>query len=294
MKKILIGFAVFLLILLISAWLAPIIYSCAHFKFHRILSRCVMIITVLATAVFVSKTLNKQRLFSLISDYGLTWQRRWSLRSMITGFVCSCVVLLAVVLSELAMGVRFLDVQVSYSFIIKVISVLCAAFLIAFIEEWFFRGVVFKKLLPLSVPAAFIVTNVFYAILHFLKAQGVALEHAPTIVDSFRVYGALLAPLSDPTKILPNFIGLFLFGIVLTYACWKTKSLYHSIGIHAGCIFFLKIYGAFFHFNEQASTFLYGSKNIYDGVAGWVGLLVIGFLVAFVLRFKKSISHNAL
>jgi membrane protease YdiL (CAAX protease family) len=51
---------------------------------------------------------------------------------------------------------------------------------------------------------------------------------------------ASFRPFLDPVLLLPGIFGLFLIGLVLSYALIRTGKLYLGIGLHAGWVFSLK------------------------------------------------------
>lgn len=242
-----------------------------------------MVQVLLAMVIYFCR-MDKSNLKSFFTAYGLQWQGRKSLVGIIQGFMCALSILVLLMVIEVFMGARIVHLNIHDTFFIKLLTYVGAAFIIGFIEEFFFRGMIFNKMKLASLPAAFIVTNIFYALVHFFKAHDVVIGASPTIIDSFRVIGALVQPFFSPVSILPGFIGLFIFGFVLSYAYWRSRSLYHSIGIHAGAVFFLKADGFFLNINDQMPMIIYGDKNVYTGILGWLFLGLMGLVIMYILR----------
>jgi membrane protease YdiL (CAAX protease family) len=69
-------------------------------------------------------------------------------------------------------------------------------------------------------------------------------------------------------------------GILLGLAYQRTGNLYFSIGIHAGWIFCLKLYGTLTADLPHAGSWFWGTGKLIDG---WLAFLV---LVAALLVFK--------
>ena len=291
MKKTIIIVSAFLIILLISSFITPIIYQFTDFKFDRILSRCIMI-GVMVSAVLYFRSINRSTLLSLFITSGLRWDAKTSLKSVIHGFIVAFGTIGVLMAIEVIVGARIFRINIKSTFILQLIEYMFVAFIIAFIEEFFFRGLIFNKIKLLSITAAFIITNVFYSIVHFLKPDNVVISDIPTVLDSFRVIGACVQPLFDPITILPGVIGLFLFGIVLSYTYWRTNSLYHAIGIHAGCVFFLKADGFFLHINNEVPVLIFGDKNVYTGLLGWFFIIMIGLIMWYILRRNPISFHR--
>jgi uncharacterized protein len=287
MKKIIVFLSCFVCILIISALLAPVIYQYTDFKFHRIMTRLIMV-QFLALAFWYYKKADKTNLKNLFLSYGLKWHGKSSRSSLIQGFVVTFSVLAILIMLEMFLGAREFRLNIKTKWPLQIIEYTCAAFIIGFLEEFFFRGMVFEKAKKFSLFWAFVLTNSFYSIIHFLKAKHVPIGDTASVKDSFRLIVGFFGPLSDPLAILPGFIGLLIFGLLLSYAYWRTGSLYHSIGIHAGAVFFLKIDGFFMHINPDASVLLYGDKNVYTGILGWIFIVGIGFIMHFIFKRQTS------
>jgi membrane protease YdiL (CAAX protease family) len=93
-------------------------------------------------------------------------------------------------------------------------------------------------------------------------------------------------PFFEPATILPGLIGLFLIGVVLSYALVRTGNLYLSIGIHAGWIIGLKTIRVFGDYNRQDLGWLFGvaDPKIVSGVAAWIGVVLVGVAIAGLTR----------
>jgi membrane protease YdiL (CAAX protease family) len=88
------------------------------------------------------------------------------------------------------------------------------------------------------------------------------------------------------TTIVPSIIGLFLVGVVLSYAYIRTKSLYLSIGLHAGWIFLIKENKVFFDHVKTNREWLFGDSKIITGVLGWSFLII----TLIIIRFLTNVS----
>ena len=287
MKKIITFISLFCIILLTSSLLSPVIYSHTDFKFHRIMSRLIMV-QFLAVAFWLYRKADKTNIKKLFINYGLRWQKGISKKHIAIGFGLTFLVLVLLMCVEVPLGARYLKLNIKAKWPLQIIEYICAAFIIGFIEEFFFRGMVFKKAKNVSLVFAYFFTNSFYAIVHFFKAGHVPVGETATVYDSFRIIAGLLEPFADPVSILPAFIGLFIFGSLLSYAYEKTRSLYYSIGIHAGAVFFLKIDGFFLHTNNDASQLIYGDKNVYTGILGWIFIIFIWIILHYIIRKDES------
>ncbi len=266
-------------ILFLSAFLAPILFKFLPFKFERIFNRLVMIFSLAAVVFFVR--IRKET----IEKYGLFW-RPESGRHLALGFAAGLLTLLGVIAIKFAAGLAIWQPQ-NYSWLqwlATFAKITAAAFLIALIEEFFFRGFIFSALKNsrgLNPAVSMVLTSVFYSSLHFVSAKKPFIGPDPGFVDSLRLMSAPFASLADFGAIWPAALGLFLFGLVLNSVSMRTRSLYPAIGLHAGAIFFVKLDGLFVDFLERHSLLL-GTSKAYDGLLGWLFLLILGGVLAII------------
>jgi membrane protease YdiL (CAAX protease family) len=169
----------------------------------------------------------------------------------------------------------------------KLTSCIGGAFLIGILEEFFFRGFIFTslrdKVLRGSVPFAMVVTSLFYASVHFVSVRKPVLSADPGFMDSLKMIAAPIQSFANWQAVWPAAIGLFLFGMVLNYCAVRTKSLYAPIGVHAGAVLFVRTVGLFISFMEKNAFYL-STKKVYDGIFGWVCLLLVGWILSKLLK----------
>ena len=125
MKKTIIIVIVFVSILLVSALLAPLIYQFTDFKFHRILSRCIMIGVILATLGYI-RMLDHATIRSVFKRYGLQWNKQTSLHSIGEGFACAFGVLCILMAIEVALGARIVRLNIKDTFILQLLEYIFA------------------------------------------------------------------------------------------------------------------------------------------------------------------------
>lgn len=175
----------------------------------------------------------------------------------------------------------------------RVASALAAGIFAGFLEEVFFRGILFKGLLEDGGRArAFILANLFYSALHFVKpGESYYLEHFDPWAG-FRHLLATFQPFLEPLALLPGIFGLFLIGVVLSYAFARTGNLYLSIGLHAGWIFSLKTVRVFGEYSREDLAWKFGSTDpkIVSGAITWVGLLLVALAVHWITRHRAGLS----
>jgi uncharacterized protein len=172
-------------------------------------------------------------------------------------------------------------------------SAILTAFTVGLLEEVFFRGIIFRGLLedwkPLS---ALIAANLFYSALHFVKpSESYFLSGIDPFVG-FRHLFSTFAPFLNLSDIAPGLIGLWLIGIVLSYAFMRTGTLYLAIGLHAGWIISIKTVRVFGDYKRNDLGWLFGSSDpkIVSGVVTWVGIVLVGIAVYWLTRKRAGLA----
>jgi len=122
-------------------------------------------------------------------------------------------------------------------------SALVAAFAVAFLEEFFFRGALFALALRTmkTMPAMLFVTA-FFAVVHFLKPPADLPMVDVTWSAGFWMIGQIFGQFAEPAFIMAEFATLFCVGWILCWVRVRTGSLMLGIGLHAGWVFGIKTY----------------------------------------------------
>ncbi len=176
----------------------------------------------------------------------------------------------------------------------RILGGLLTAITVGFLEEIFFRGMIFKGLIEDVKPAvAFFTANLFFAAIHFVKPA-----QKQYFVDFTPWYGFdhllhTFERLLNPIAILPGLLGLFLLGILLSYAFIRTGSLYLSIGLHSGWIFGLKTIKVYGNYSREDLGWVFGSVDpkFVSGVATWICFLAVGLIVYWMTRKRQHRSR---
>jgi membrane protease YdiL (CAAX protease family) len=172
---------------------------------------------------------------------------------------------------------------------------LLTAATVGVLEEIFFRGIIFRGLSEDWKPLpAFAAANFFYSALHFIKPADETILSGIDPWAGFRHLFATFAPLLDPAEIASGVVGLWLIGIVLSYAFARTGTLYLSIGLHAGWIISIKTVRVFGDYRRQDLGWLFGSADpkIVSGVATWAGVILVGIAVHWITRKRARLSAD--
>jgi membrane protease YdiL (CAAX protease family) len=174
---------------------------------------------------------------------------------------------------------------------------LSAAIFAGFLEEIFFRGMLFRGLLKEGrVFRAYLLANVFYSAIHFVKPGERYFLDGIDPLAGFKHLLMTFAPFLEPLEILPGILGLFLIGVVLSFALARTGNLYLAIGLHAGWVLSLKMVRVFGDFTREELGWAFGSGDpkIVSGVATWIGVLLVGLAVHRLTRRSPGLSADPL
>ena len=293
---------VLLLTSLLSPWVAALWNSIIEanpewrehrYSFSKIFNRLFMALAAISFLMFRSYL----KIGSL-AQLGLTPADQ-SYHDLVKGFLLALssliVLALAMALSEVFTPYFRLSLSVALE---RSVKALLTAMTVGLLEEIFFRGILFKGLLQdLGLKPAFFLASLFYSAIHFIKpAEAASLDGFDPwagIDHLIRSFQSLLAPVA----LFPGLLGLFLIGAVLSYAFLRTGSLYLSIGLHAGWIFGLKTIRVYGDYRREDLGWLFGSSEpkLVSGVAGWIGILVVGAIIHYLTRTSSTFppqSHS--
>jgi len=160
------------------------------------------------------------------------------------------------------------------------------AIVVAVLEELIFRGALFGILRKtLAWPLALAVSSAVYASVHFLHKAP-----APPPIDwlsGIRLLPELFRSPPDGLALVPAFFTLLLAGAILALAYQRTGTLFMSIGLHAGWIFWLRAYGALTREAAGAWRPIWGSDKLIDG---WLPFFILAVVLAGVWRAGRPAS----
>ena len=179
----------------------------------------------------------------------------------------------------------------------RIAGALASGVFVGFMEEIFFRGLLFVGFLQRGQPLrAYVLANLFYSALHFVKPGDDYFLDRLDFLAGFRHLLTTFQPFLEPATLLPGFIGLFLIGVVLSYALVRTGHLYLSIGLHAGWIIALKTVRVFGDYSRQDLGWLFGATDpkIVSGVAAWIGILLVGLAITRLTRRGSQLATGRL
>jgi len=209
-------------------------------------------------------------------------------RNLFSGFVLSVIsmALLVAVMAAIRVFTPYFRLTLAAS-LSQVASALAAGIFAGTLEEIFFRGILFFGLRKHGwALRAYVLANLFYSLLHFVKPGETYFLHGIDPLAGFRHLLITFKPFLDPLPLLPGILGLFLIGLILSYALERTGNLYLSIGLHAGWVFSLKVMRVFGDFTREDLGWAFGSTDpkIVSGVATWIGILLVGLAIRRLTR----------
>ena len=286
-------------IILLSVLLTPPLSALLSpfFRFEKIFNRLVMIFAVSAAVLFV--LIPKMKKGGAAFDretwrvYGFDFTRPWK-KLFLYGFLAGAISVILLAVIEVAFGPRYLRSPLLIQDIIeRFLKGVMSGMTVGIVEEFFFRGFIYTRLRKkLHVILAVILASAFYSLTHFFDNGQIFIPENPGIRDAFRLLFGYLEPLvMRPQMIVNEFIGLFLFGVVLNLAFIRTRSLFLSIGIHAGSVFIVKWQYSFVRSGDDMADPFFGKIPYYDGSIEWIVLILLGFAVWFLTRKGQFSSH---
>ena len=228
-------------VIVLGALLAPPLYwagqaLAAHglpvlatFKFQKYFNRAALIAAVL----LLWPVVRALRVGSW-RELGLEPDARWR-RHLLAGFIIAAVFVALMGGCYVAFDLYKWRTPLEWG---KLPTIALSAAVVATLEEALFRGAIFglfrRTLRPQA--ALFFVTALF-AVLHFLKP-----DESFDIAEVNWLSGFALVPhtfhqFAEPATLLAGFTTLFALGWLLGDAALRTRSLWMSIGLHAGVVF---------------------------------------------------------
>jgi membrane protease YdiL (CAAX protease family) len=179
----------------------------------------------------------------------------------------------------MTVGARGMDVRHSWPVELgRTTIIMLSAITVGFLEELLFRGTLFGSL-RLAMPwrLAVVVSSFIYGLLHFLQKPD-----PPAHVDwttGLQVLGQMLSGLWPPHRLGAELVCLILAGSLLALAYQRTGTLYFSIGLHAGWIFWARTFNLLTSPEESKYLWLWGTGRLYDG---WMTSVVLAVMLVFM------------
>jgi membrane protease YdiL (CAAX protease family) len=175
-----------------------------------------------------------------------------------------------------AIRMLFLDFTVEAPAAFFLVRALASALLIGVLEEWLFRGIIFRLLLEkLRPPLAIVLSAFIFAYFHFRPAYALATIGEATFSDGFRCcYEVIFHSLVGISWF--KFSIIFFLGYLLAAVYFRVGRLGAAMGLHAGIIFSLTIFKGCIFF-PTAHSFL-GSNDLFDSPLA-LGVIIFAIIL---------------
>lgn len=257
-----------------------------RYPFSRIFDRCFLITSILL--FFPCRRFLK---IGSASQIGLA-PRTHAAPDLALGFCCAVasMALLLALMSFQGAYTPFLRLGLADS-MSRIANGILSGFSVALLEETFFRGIFFKAIFAQGKRVrAFLVANFFYAAVHFVKPENNFQLYGYDPWGGLRYLVASFKPFLNLPEVLPGLIGLFLIGLVLSYAVVRGNTLFLAMGLHAGWVFSIKTVRVFGDYTRQGLGWMFGSTDpkIVSGVISWVGILSVAIAVHVLTRRRAQ------
>ncbi|MGD1086497.1 MAG: CPBP family glutamic-type intramembrane protease [Verrucomicrobiota bacterium] len=138
-----------------------------------------------------------------------------------------------------------------------------------------------------AFPVALVCSSAIYASVHFLQ-KAAAPDHIGWLSGLAMLPPMLRGP-PDGLPLVPTFFTLLVVGAILALAYQRTGTLFMSIGLHAGWVFWVKSYGFLTRQTSGGARAIWGGDRLVDG---WVPLLILAGLLVLMLRSRRLASNS--
>ncbi|HEY6229520.1 MAG TPA: type II CAAX endopeptidase family protein [Verrucomicrobiae bacterium] len=273
------GFLIFVFIgaALVSPWIyhACVAFGLTGIPFRRVVDRCLIVLAVVALWPFVKALGVRSRKELGLKNYPTLG------RDLATGFAIGIALLVIAAAFSMAAGASHWVPRNGWPK--QIGSAIATAVAVALLEEILFRGAIYTGLTRIwGALAGLWVSSGLYAILHFF-----ARPENPAVIDwkaGFVVLGRMLQGFSDFQQVVPGFFSLVLLGVILVLALRRTGALFMSMGIHAGVVFGVKLFGFGADTSPNANTWFCGTEKLVDG---WFCFILLAITTVYFAKVKS-------
>jgi membrane protease YdiL (CAAX protease family) len=254
---------------------------------HRVMHRIAMLVALIGLVVLTRRLglSNKEAM-----GYGMP--RRQFLTQLGIGWLCGLALMLPLTGLLLGLDIRELKPGFDGHWLSLIGGGIVTGLTVAFIEETFFRGVLFTAISRTSgAAAAVLAPSLLYASLHFLGGKLRVPADQVSWVHGFEVLSKLFERYVQPLTFADSFVALAMLGVLLAAVRLRTGAIAACIGLHAAGVAFIAVLREATLVNPNAEYVeLVGS---YDGVIGWAALIwfaVIGCVFVVFTRRAREIK----
>jgi CAAX protease family protein len=254
---------------------------------HRVMNRLAMLIALIGLIV-VTRRLGLANRTAL--GYGLP--RAEFFRQLGIGWAAGIGLMLPLVALLLALDVRQIMPGIDGDLPLLLLRGVLSGLVVAFIEETFFRGILFTAVVRTSgARAAIIAPTLLYAALHFLGGKLRVPPEEVSWVHGFEVLSRLFERYAQPLAFVDSFLALVALGVLLSMVRLRTGAIAGCIGLHAAgvCAIFVLRDTTAMNSNTPFS-FIVGQ---YDNVTGWAACAwFVAIAVAYGV-YQRQLSSGS-
>lgn len=262
---------------LASLW--PAIQGIADQPFHRYVNRCLLVLALAGLWPLFRRS-------GIHSRAGIGWTGPW-VKPLIAGSTLGLLAMGGVALIAISCGGRqWIPPSELLSWLRRLASAAGSAVVVACMEELLFRGFLhglLRRSYGFVTSAA--ASSAVYAWVHFFERPPQAESvHAWTGIVTL---GQMLRGFTDLHSMVPGWLSLVVAGGLLALARERTGSLAFAIGLHAGWIFWLKVYSFATTAAPEANAWIWGSGRLFDGWVAFGLMIVQAVVVAALLQPRR-------
>ncbi len=278
-------------VVLLGALLAPPLYwlgqACSQISalqflkdtdFQRYFARSVLISAFLLLPLVI-RSIGLGRLRNL----GLSRNPLWW-RDIIAGFLLSVAVTAVLGFVAIHLGIYTWKGHLPWNL---VAAVFLPALIVSVIEEFLFRGAILGLVRQtISTVPAMVLVSALFSIVHFFRP----VDGQISVVQwysGFDLIGKLFGRFTDPLLVGGGFMTIFVLGLLLADSVVRTRSLWLSVGLHAGTVFGKMSFNKLTKQLTQAPPWFGPELTI--GLGSVLTLLFLWFLV-WLLFLRRAFS----
>ncbi len=278
-------------VVLLGALLAPPLYwlgqVCSQINalqflkdtdFQRYFARSILISAFLLLPLVI-RSIGLGRLHNL----GLSRNPLWW-RDIIAGFLLSVAVTAVLGFVAIHLGIYTWKGHLPWNL---VAAVFLPALIVSVIEEFLFRGAILGLVRQtISTVPAMVLVSALFSIIHFFRP----VDGQISVVQwysGFDLIGKLFGRFADPLLVGGGFMTIFVLGLLLADSVVRTRSLWLSIGLHAGTAFGKMSFNKLTKQLTQAPPWFGPELTI--GLGSVLTLLFLWFLI-WLLFLRRAFS----
>jgi membrane protease YdiL (CAAX protease family) len=246
-----------------------------RYPFPRIFDRTVMA-TLLLAMLLAARQLKFVELLRAGFAHPVRESASRAIRGLIVAF-CALAILFALALQVSGSGISNFSAVES-----RIPGYILSAIAIAIIEEGFFRAFLLGGMRDdFGDRGALLASAAIYSVAHLVRSPAhfyiTGYEPAAGIMN----LAHSLDQISHPATAIPTLIGLFLLGLVLGKAFLVTKSVYFSMGLHAGFVLGAKLWPKLVLARGALPWWIAGAGPIplIAGASAWAIAIIILILI---------------